>query len=84
MKTVKVASRTPGLNVVSSNPRFRYFFEEKDVPLEIPESHAKKILKNSNFYISDEKAKKVRKAPQNKPEKERTPSGSRIKEGKII
>lgn len=67
MKTVKIASKTSGLNVVSSNPMFRYFFEKKDVPLEIPEEHAEKILRNKDFYVSDKSVAKTKKVSQKAP-----------------
>lgn len=68
MKTVKIASKTSGLNAVSSNPRFKYFFRKEYSPLEVPENHAEKLLGNSNFYISDENIKKVKKVSQTKPD----------------
>ena len=68
MKTIKVASKTSGLNVNSIRPSFKYHFREVGEPIEMPESPAKKILRNSGFYISDEIVKKVKKASQNKPQ----------------
>ena len=57
MKTIKVAHNTPGIRVNSVKPGFKYTFEA-GIPIEMPESHAKKILKNTDFYISDKPIKK--------------------------
>ena len=72
MKTIKVASKISGLNVSSTRPFFKYTFGEVGEPIEMPESHAKKILKNSDFYISNISVKKGKKALQNKPKQAKT------------
>jgi len=67
MKTIKIASEVFGLNVSSIRPSFNYYFGHVGETIEMPESHAKKILRNSNFYISDKSVKKVEKVSQDKP-----------------
>lgn len=62
---MKIMSKTPGLLIKSNNPRFVYHFQSE--PLEVPEEHAKKILKNSNFYKVDADFTKVKKSSKNKP-----------------
>ncbi len=64
MKTVKVASKISGLNVNSVRPEFKYTFGEIGEPIEMPENHAKKILKNDDFYISDKLVVKTKKVSQ--------------------
>ncbi len=71
MKTIKIACDVAGVNISSVKPSFKYTFIEAGRPLEIPENHAKKILKNSDFYISDKHIKKVKKVAQNEPVKEK-------------
>lgn len=72
MKTVKVACNVSGISVNSVKPGFRYTFGEVGEPIEMPENHAKKILKNSDFYVSNRSAKKEKKALQNKPKQAKT------------
>lgn len=72
MKTVKVASKISGLNVYSVKARFKYNFGEAGDPIEMPENHAKKILRNTDFYVSDKPIEKGKKAPQNKPKEEKS------------
>ena len=72
MKTIKVASKISGLNVSSTRPFFKYTFEGVGDPISMPESHSKKILKNSDFYMSDRLVKKEKKALQNKPKQAKT------------
>ena len=67
MKTIKVVCRVPGVSIMSTRPSFRYDFGKVGEPIEMPESHAKKILKNSDFDISDKPVKKGEKSPQIKP-----------------
>lgn len=55
MGKVKISSKQPEVRIRSSYPSFFYFFKDADVPVEVEESHAEKILSNSNFYISDGK-----------------------------
>lgn len=69
---VKIASLQNGINIISVKPSFKYSFKEANSPQEIIESDAKKILKNSNFYISKEYIKKPKKVAQNKPKDEKT------------
>ena len=64
MKTVKIASKTSGVSIRSVRPRFKYTFKKADVPLEIKGSHSEKILKNSNFYLSDKPIEKPEKVAQ--------------------
>lgn len=64
---MKIMSKTPGVFVRSVNPRFVYYFLSE--PLEVPNEHADKILKNSNFYKVDKDFKTSKKSPQNKPSK---------------
>ncbi len=71
MKTVKVACNVSGLRINSVKPGFKYTFGEVGEPIEMPESHAKKILKNADFYISDKQVKKSEKVAQNKPKQEK-------------
>ena len=71
MKTIKVACNVSGVGVNSTVPNFRYMFEEAGVPLEIREDHAKKILRNKDFYISDKSVKKDKNTPQIKSKKEK-------------
>ncbi|KKM07980.1 hypothetical protein LCGC14_1728550, partial [marine sediment metagenome] len=71
MKTVKIACNVSGIGVNSTVPGFRYMFEEAGVPLEIREDHAKKILRNKDFYISDKLVRKDKKVPQIKPVNEK-------------
>ena len=71
-KLIKVASKISGLNVSSVKPAFKYTFGEVGYPREMPENHAKKILKNSDFYMSDRSVKKEKKALQNKPKQDKT------------
>lgn len=71
MKTVKVASYVSGVSVNSVRPGFRYTFEKVGEPLEMPESHAKKILRNSDFYLSDKPIKKGKKAISKEPKQEK-------------
>jgi len=71
MKTVKVASKVSGLNVNSVRPSFKYTFEEAGEPIEMPENHAKKILRNASFYISDKPIKKGKKAISKEPKQEK-------------
>ena len=71
MKTVKVACNVSGIRVNSVKPGFKYTFEKAGEPIEIPEDHAKKILKNTDFYISDKQVKKGKKVPQIKPKQEK-------------
>lgn len=47
---MKIASKQGNVRVFSSNPSFTYFFKDADVPVEIQESHAEKILRNPDFY----------------------------------
>ena len=61
MKTIKVACNTPGIRVNSVKPSFKYTFKEIGIPIEMPENHAKKILRNTDFYISDKHIKKEKK-----------------------
>lgn len=72
MKTIKIASKVSGLRVLSVVPNFKYTFEKVGEPIEMPESHAKKILKNSDFYVSDKLVKKVKKSSQIKPKQEKS------------
>ena len=72
MKTVKVACDVSGLRVNSVKPSFKYTFEEVGEPIEMPEDHANKILRNTNFHVSDKPVKKERKASQIKPKYEPT------------
>ena len=62
MKTVKVACNVQGIRVNSVKPGFKYTFGEVGEPIEMPENHAKKILRNADFYISDKPIKKGKKA----------------------
>jgi len=72
MKTIKVAYNVSGVSVNSVRPGFRYTFGEVGEPIEMPENHAKKILKNSDFYVSDRSVKKEKKALQNGPKQAKT------------
>lgn len=49
-KIVKIASKQAGLKAKSANPRFNYYFEKANEPVEVEEEHAKKILRNPTFY----------------------------------
>ena len=71
MKIIKVACRVFGLVISSVRPSFRYFFGEIGEPIEMPESHAKKILRNSDFYLSDKPIKKEKKAISKGPKQEK-------------
>lgn len=75
---IKVASKTPDLIVRSGNPRFKYEFKEEDVPLDMPENHAEKVLRNNNFYIYKGVAK-IKKDLQEKPKRAKS-SKSKIDE----
>lgn len=71
MKTIKIESRTYGLTVSSTLPRFKYHFGKEGLVFEVPENHAKKILKNDNFFISDKPIKKNKKVSQIKPKEQK-------------
>ena len=68
----KVASKVAGLNVNSSFPPFSYFFEKADIPIEMPEAAAEKLLKNEVFYLSNKEVEKIKKVPQIKPRDEKS------------
>ena len=70
MKTVKIASKVSGVKIKSNHPRFQYMFNKADSPLEVKESHADKILKNSTFYISDKEIPKKPKKVVHKASKQ--------------
>jgi len=72
LSNIKIASKLPGIRVKSINPRFSYMYQEADVPFEMPQNHAEKILKNDNFYISDKDVKKTKKRAESKPRQEKT------------
>jgi predicted membrane protein len=55
---VKIASRQGNVKIKSMKPSFVYTFSEPDLPIEVNEEHAEKILRNKNFYISEEKSVK--------------------------
>lgn len=67
---MKIASKVKGIKVNSTRPRFTYYFAN-DNPIEMPESHAEKLLRNSTFYISDKQVEKPKKALQKAPIKEK-------------
>ena len=71
MKTVKVASNVSGLKVISFSPSFKYTFEKVGEPIEVPEDHAKKMLKNGHFYVSDKPIKKGKKMISKEPKQEK-------------
>ncbi len=71
MKIVKVAHNVSGIRVNSTNPGFKYTFGQAGEPIEMPENHAKKLLKNSDFYISDKPIKKPKKVSQINPKQEK-------------
>ncbi len=71
MKTVKVACNVSGLRVNSVKPSFKYTFEKAGEPIEMPENHAEKILRNTDFYISNKPIKKKKKVSQIKPKQEK-------------
>ena len=71
MKTVKVACNTSGIRVNSVKPSFKYTFGEVGEPIEMHENHAKKILRNTDFYISDKPIKKGKKAISKGPKQEK-------------
>ena len=58
---INICSKQSGLRLYSSRPNFNYFFREADVPIEVQESHAKKILRNPDFYIFKGKVPKKTK-----------------------
>jgi len=58
---IKVASDVSGITVISVIPNFNYYFAKAEEPIEMPESHAEKILRNSSFYLSDKSIKKEKK-----------------------
>ena len=47
---MKVASITAGLTIRSGVPAFKYKFTKADEPIEMPSEHARKVLRNGNFY----------------------------------
>lgn len=57
---MKISSKTPNIEIKSTNPSFSYKFTEANEPIEVRDEHAEKILKNSNFYEHG-KAKAVSK-----------------------
>ena len=72
MKTIKVASKNSNMRVLSVRPSFKYDFKVSGEPIEMPESHAKKILRNSDFYLSDKPIKKDKKAISKGPKQEKS------------
>lgn len=72
MKIVKVACKVSGIGISSTRPSFKYSFGKVGESIEMPESHAKKILRNSDFYISGKLVKKERKTSQGKSQRPQT------------
>ena len=73
---MKISSKQKGIRVKSSNPSFNYTFKEADKWIEIPEEHSIKILKNPNFYESNE-SEQAHKIP--KPSKIKSKPKGRIR-----
>lgn len=68
---MKIASIQSNICIKSNNPKFKYKFKQADVPLEVEESHIKKILANKDFYESDAQIPEEPKKSK-KPKKEKT------------
>ena len=68
---IKVASKITGIRVHSTKPGFRYDFGYAGEPIEMPESHAKKITKNPDFYLTNKPIKKGKKSILKGPKREK-------------
>lgn len=66
---MKIASKQKGVKIRSANPSFNYRFREADVPIDVPEEHAKKILRNPTFYKWDKKSTEPTKLNTSNPSK---------------
>lgn len=64
-KTVKLTSKVCGVTVASVNPQYKYFLKELGSKIEVPESHAEKLLQNPDLFeeagIKVKKEKKAKK-----------------------
>ncbi len=54
---MKIVCKASDICIKSVNPNFKYRFGKEGIPVEVEESHVKKILMNKDFCKSEEKAK---------------------------
>ena len=67
---MRIACKQSNICIKSNIPNFKYRFGKADVPLEVDDDHAEKILMNGDFYESDKAIKPVpEKVKQLVPEK---------------